>query len=378
MEEPTLEDPISEERIFFWPSWRFGRVLDTKHPRETVAGPGAATLTVQQAQRIGALFGEKGLGISAKRYTEERPGQLARAAADAGGSYHEDYTRYLDDASARLVKKPDTSVSIRYRFVPIVGFPRFVIELGRFHWLIREAVTVCAATSRSKAWMHSLLIQVDARSTRETPLSSRVLSEARSEFEPFRRAAMDSFIKYYESVLTEDVRKLTPPFSTDMKDLVAVAETELVGLATLPELRPLLVDLERIGLRSIAARCAQRASQDPASKAFFSFLAWVTELLCSDVPPRAQLLNIPLHDEGVRSSRALFLSGAMPEGPQQVCRIDLGAVLTEHTRAVQEYRSQTGPDGGVPGEGQPDGEAQEYLLNQVATNFLANEYGRYH
>jgi hypothetical protein len=330
---------------FFWPVWRFGRVL---------LPVGAESLPVSDAQQIGSLFGPG--KPAASRYHIERTAELWKMVDQWGGSYLRDWPQYLRYGTGpylELEKKwhPE-EILISYSFVPIIRLPQFIVEIRGGCWQVRESLTVCGSPAKSKAWITASLIAYNGQPTETAPLSKADLGEARRAFGPFAQASLVSLIAFYQKVLNEDTRSLSLEAPLHIHALKPVAETEIVSMASGVRLGAAFDQLEVKGFR----RFCSEAGQSQEGREVLDFLEWTDSI---EIPGagewqrgRPKILAIYAEEPACGSIRALVIP----------------RIHTEQNRtwyaALTEQRTPPNPTTHIP-------------LSESAGRSLAKEYGRY-
>lgn len=344
----NVAPPVATAK-YFVPNFRFARVLKA-------AGEAPKfNLTASQARLVGErLFGPE--GPSRRAYDARRPKELALAGAsflgpgDDKGEFHED------------------DGHVEYHHVPIVTFQRYALNIGKFRWHFREAITVCSENAQSKLWQHAVLDAIDGTSTKERGVLPGELGEAREAFDRFRVEAFRGLQDFYKEVLTKHIGTLGFDQLPDLSGLRCSAATEIVGLMAAEK------SLERIleRVRSIGVQAASSMHELEGSESLRAFVEWFD----SKSPEKSRtplLLRLP--EEGLMTSlsNALVLSrddGLKPDplqGDNQI-RCHFAAVLAsngEIDRYVVPDSSDDKPR-----------RAKKYPLSQVASAFLAKEYGR--
>ena len=352
----TLEDTnhgttaITEGELgsnYFWPVWRFGRVLQPV---------GAESLPVADAQLIGSLF-DPGRP-AATRYLVERTPQLRDAAVHAGGTYLRDWPAHLRYASEPFDDLEKTwhpeEILVTYSFVPIVRLPRFVVELGEGAWQVRESLTICGTPAKSKVWLTASLIAYRGEPADTIPLCGLDLSDARRAFEPFVQDSLASLTAYYQTLLNVDTKSLALDKPLHVRALEQVAETEIVSLASRVDLGETFDFLEDKGWKEF--RLAAERNLFPGAMEVLDFLAWTDSFeIQSSIEARSsrpKILAIYAEEPACGSVRALV----MP-------RIDAEKNRTRYS-ALAERR-------------QPERPVTCFPLSESVGRFLASEYGRF-
>lgn len=330
---------------YFWPVWRFGRVLQPE---------GTERLSVEDAQEIGSLFlpGQP----AALRYLSARVDTLRKEAGDAGGQYYRDWPEHLKPSSTALMELANTwrpeEILITYSFVPIIRFPRFIVEVGPDTWQVRESLTVCGFPSQSKAWVTASLVARHGKPTDEFALSMTQLASVRRAFKPFADSALASLVHYYVQVLNEDTLHLKLEKALHIRELGGVAGTEILSLASGVDLGKALEELEKRGLQHFRAE----GGRLPGAREVLDFLKWTDSV------------EMPSHGEW-RSGRPKILAIYADEpacGPVRALVMSRISVNDNRTwyAALAERR-------------QPEKQPTCVPLSESAGRFLAKEYGRY-
>lgn len=339
--------PDSEGSNYFWPVWRFGRVLQPN---------GADSLAATVAQQIGSLF-ESG-SLAAMRYLTERTRELRAQASRVEGTYIRDWPEHLrhaSEASAELAEiwNPE-EILVSYSFVPIIRLPRFVVEIAGSTWQIRESLTICGSPAKSKAWVTATLVAFCNRPTDIAPLSKSDLDAARAAFEPFVQGALASLVSYYLKVLNEDTKTLALEKPLHIYELAPLAETEIVSLSSGVDLGDALNLLEEKGFQRFCSEAAQGLF--PGAREVLDFLEWTDSVKAPEGVAwragRPKILAIYAEEPACGALRALVI----PRINADQNRTWYAAITEQRTAEKQPTRAP---------------------LSESAGRFLAREYGRY-
>lgn len=351
----------ANEILVRWPTFRFGQILEARDG----SGERVVSLTQPQAEAVGSLF-NRGAAAS-RRYSDDHLEALRELTRKWKGEWRDAVPSELK------LPEPETDIRVQYHHVPIISFPHYYVVLGRAGWYFREAVTVCAEESHSKVWLHAILASVDGKSTKTHPVALDQITALRLEFGAFADAAMGLFVDFYRTVLTVDAPTLPEVGVTipDMRNLHATSLTEISGVMSNTVLSSVF---DRIADVGVSRACeVLEAPEDAFLRAFRDWFEQMkTRPTCTIDPDSKapQLLTIPI--DGVVSeskSRALMLSARFDCGPKSAIPLHVAAVLSNDGEA--EYHSIA-----PAGDQDHQREGRRLPLSQIATGYLASEYGR--